>query len=149
MINRGERRGLSPVIATVLLITLALVLALIIFFWARGLINENIIKFGEPAENSCDNIVFDAEADSENGKIRVVNRGNVPLYGIEVRNLNEGSISEGEFFEMVVGVGETGKVEVKLTDLGEILVVPVILGEQDEERVQHVCDDQGIEVSVS
>ena len=43
-----KKRGLSPVIASVLLILLVLVLASIIFLWARGFIGEQIEKFGEP-----------------------------------------------------------------------------------------------------
>ena len=46
---RGKR-GLSPVIASVLLIALVLVLASIIFMWARGFISEQIEKFGNPVE---------------------------------------------------------------------------------------------------
>jgi len=52
---------LSPVIATVLLIALVLVLAAIIFMWARGFISEQIEKFGTPIEDLCDSVDFDIE----------------------------------------------------------------------------------------
>ena len=60
-----DRRGLSPIIATVLLISLVLVLASIIFLWARAFLPEQIQKFESPIEDACKNVVFDASV-SEN-----------------------------------------------------------------------------------
>ena len=41
-----EKRGLSPVIATVLLVGIALVLASIVFLWAKNFIGEAVTKEG-------------------------------------------------------------------------------------------------------
>ena len=43
-----DKRAISPVVATVLLIVLVLILAAIIFLWARGFVGEQVEKFGEP-----------------------------------------------------------------------------------------------------
>jgi len=58
------KKGVSPIIATVLLISIALVLALIIFLWARSFTSEQLQKFDEPVENACENVHFEAEADA-------------------------------------------------------------------------------------
>lgn len=41
-----NKRGLSPIIATVLLIFLVLILASIVFLWARGFFSEQLEKGG-------------------------------------------------------------------------------------------------------
>ena len=77
MIKRGKK-GLSPIIATVLLIVITLIIAMIIFLWAKNFIGEKTKKFNEPVENACERVSFDAEA-FESGDIDIINRGNVPL----------------------------------------------------------------------
>ncbi|PIN93758.1 hypothetical protein COU54_01865 [Candidatus Pacearchaeota archaeon CG10_big_fil_rev_8_21_14_0_10_31_24] len=86
-----NKKGLSPVIATVLLISIALVLSAIFFFWVKGFLGEQNQKRGEPIENSCEAISFEVEAISEQGKstIDIVNTGNIALFGIEVELRNE------------------------------------------------------------
>jgi flagellin-like protein len=143
------KRGLSPVIATVLLISLALILAIIIFLWARTLINENILKFGEPIENACEDIFFDSEATPT--EIKIVNRGNVPIYGIEFRKIKLGSIiTEKTLEEGVVNIGETHSFTITGINKGEeVLIIPIILGEQNEKSVSHTCDERfGIRIYV-
>src|SRR3989338_2982621 len=85
-----NRSGLSPVIATVLLISITLILAAIIFIWARSVVKEKTEKFGEPIENFCQEVNFEAEADSSS--VFIINRGNVGLYGVDVRKRSSGGI---------------------------------------------------------
>ena len=40
-----KKRGVSPVIATILLIGIVIVIALIVFLWLRGMQQEAITKF--------------------------------------------------------------------------------------------------------
>lgn len=97
-IRRVQKRGISPVIATMLLVSIALVLAIIIFLWARAFLTERIQKDmgGGPEliESFCKDVNFEAEAFSEdksqsyvNGRtfVRIVNRGNVPIHALEIR----------------------------------------------------------------
>ena len=46
MIKRGKK-GLSPIIATVLLIVITLIIAMIIFLWAKNFIGEKTKKFND------------------------------------------------------------------------------------------------------
>ena len=61
--RKVNKRGLSPVIATVLLISIALVLAVIIFLWAKSFVGEAVSKekYGR-IELACADIIFRAEA---------------------------------------------------------------------------------------
>ena len=78
-----NKRALSPVIATLLLVSITLVLAAVVFFWARHFIGEAITKEGEKIELLCDDVRFVAEA--YGGKLQLQNTGTVPIYAVEIR----------------------------------------------------------------
>tara|TARA_Y100000034_G_scaffold104527_1_gene131131 strand:- start:4013 stop:4465 length:453 start_codon:yes stop_codon:yes gene_type:complete len=148
-----NKRGLSPVIATVLLISIAIVLALIIFLWARGFISESVRKFDEPVERACDLVAFEAEADTTH--VYVVNKGNVVLYGMEVKKKSRGGAVQGdsgydpESREVLSGIGETSKFALNSDSNDELLLIPVILGETNTGKVMHVCDTKyGLPITV-
>jgi len=54
------KRGISPVVATVLLIVVVIALFLLIFLWLKGFQKEAILKNGTPIETQCTAIRFDA-----------------------------------------------------------------------------------------
>ncbi len=156
-----NKKGVSPIVATVLLIVLGLVLASIIFLWAKSFIAEKTEKFNEPIENSCksDQLVYEADAYyfADDGKtyIDIVNKGNIGLYGLEVRLIGEGSVvgvgvgivSSGR--SIPTGATET-KLEVSSEDLQgkEILVLPVLLGENGDREVSYTCEEAGQRIQV-
>ena len=150
--RRMRKRGLSPIIATVMLISLAMVLALIILIWAKNFIGEKTQKFGEPIENACDDISFVAEA--EVSSLKVNNIGNVPLYGLEIRKKNTGSgfiesIGYNPFPGNNLPVG--GDYIITLTNVAAgdtITVVPIILGETDSYKKPYTCDEFGADIIV-
>jgi len=156
MVRKINKRGLSPIIATVLLIAIAMILAVIIFIWASSFITEQVQKFKEPVENSCDDIRFDAEADENS--ISIVNKGNVPLYGLEINIKSKGGVSSAglEYDETGKSIlsGAGGNAEVDLSGSNvksgdELVLVPIILGESNDGKIMHVCDDKfGILVDV-
>ena len=97
MLNRGDltnKKGLSPVIASVLLVMLVLVLAIIIFLWARGFISEQIEKFGQPVEQQCDLVDYNVEiieGVSSSYTIDAVNHGNVPIGYLDIKKVKGGN----------------------------------------------------------
>jgi flagellin-like protein len=141
-----KKRGLSPIIATVLLVSLTLVLAMIIFVWARSFVGEKIQKFDEPVEYSCERVNFEAEV--YDNKIHVVNRGNVPLYGLEIRQAGFGSVVGVEPLKATIASGETETIDLSPSISGNLILVPIILGESGSDTKAFTCDDNfGIEVS--
>jgi len=74
-----NNNGLSPVIATVLLIAMVVVIALLVFLWMRSLAQESITKFeGENINLVCQNVKF--EADYSGGVLTIRNTGTVPIF---------------------------------------------------------------------
>ena len=140
--NIRKKRGISPIIATVLLIGVALALAIIIFVWARTFLVERGAKMGEPIESSCEKVNFAVEVYA--GEIHIENRGNVPLYGIEVSQVGLGFIREVETFDQSISSGDTVSVDLPtgLSDGAEILIIPIVLGEVGEEKKAFTCDKE-------
>lgn len=146
----NKKKGLSPVVATVLLITIVIVIALIIFLWAKGFVSERVQKFGQAVEYSCGNneksVDFVADYVRAENKIGLVNRGNVPLYGVVVKEIRPGTASKvntKEPFGRTLSVGESREIELSsLNDKSTgLLIVPIILGQSGAERIAYTCDD--------
>jgi len=154
MSSRVNKRGVSPVVATILLIAIVIILAVIIFLWARGFVAEKAQKFGRAVELSCDDVnieagvFFIAEGAGECGpgfSLDIVNRGDVPLYGIEVKDLSDpGTVIVKRTYTGTVTIGQSDSIclsdeDIELGD--QLLLVPVILGESDSGKVAHTCTD--------
>ncbi|MFH1522085.1 MAG: archaellin/type IV pilin N-terminal domain-containing protein [archaeon] len=148
--KRGVRnkRGLSPVIASTLMILLVLVLAAIIFFWARGFISEQIEKFGRPVEELCSSVDFGAE--KVGSELEVINRGNVDIRHLDIKLFKEGN-SEIAKFDFSIDAGQAIKKTLDLKmDSGEepekIIIYPALIGNVRGQSLNKVftCMDSGI-----
>jgi flagellin-like protein len=132
--KRGNsKKGLSPVIATILLIFLVLILAAIIFLWARGFFSEQLEKNGQAIENQCRDIKFKAEkgliATGNLLTIELSNTGDINMYGISIKEIKGGD-EEAHLFVVNLGAGETTSLEFNLesADSERVVVYPVLLG---------------------
>ncbi|MBS3089456.1 hypothetical protein J4461_01075 [Candidatus Pacearchaeota archaeon] len=164
-----QKRGLSPVIATVLLISIVLVLAVIIFLWARSYLGETTQKdLGggpEPIENFCDDIRFDVEVFENASYVyaAAVNRGDVPLYGLSIQKKSGGSLKlSGKFEggEKVIKSGESSIIILKDNsnlrnnppdlDAGDVVrVLPILLGEKGTAQEEYICGSEfGKEITI-
>lgn len=84
------KRGLSPVIASLLMILLVLTLASLVFAWARGLVEDKGSEMGSDfsASKLCEAMDFDVVIVSSVGDdydFEVVNRGNVDISSLKFR----------------------------------------------------------------
>ncbi len=141
------KKGLSPVIASVLMILLVLVLAAIIFLWARGFIGEQVEKFGKPIEGYCDQIKFDAVIYGNELEIR--NNGNVDIRHFDIKKIKGGD-SEIKKFDFKVDSGESvsGYLDLKMEDNNdpdEVVVYPALIGSIKGEGSRSIftCIDYG------
>ena len=144
-----QKKGVSPVIATVLLMAMTFVLASIIFLWARGFISEQVGKFGQPAERTCEQVDFYAELAGEN--LDIVNRGNVPIYNFEIKKITGGGDSYMEEFKFSINPGEAGSKKLTLDPLTEkIIIFPRILGTVvgKNKNKAFTCLQQGITINL-
>ncbi len=148
----SDKRGLSPVIATMLLVALTLVLATIIFFWARSFIGEAIQKNGREISSSCESVAFRIEANTS--KIAVENIGSIPIHAVEIKEKKiAGEIVEiDDFANLGLSAGQTKNVDtpVGLTSGNNIIVTPILLGEDATKKKAYVCDTSkyGVETSI-
>lgn len=155
MIKR-EKRGLSPVIATVLLVSLALVLAVIVFLWARAFIPDAVEKEGQSIDLACEQTHFFAEAFGGNERsLTIENTGDIPIWGAEIRKKQIiGEIVQAEQLDKVnLEGGQTGRVNLPngIETDDQILVIPILLGRDKDgtkPRTYPCNEDAGVEIVV-
>ncbi len=139
-----KRRGVSPVIATVLLVLIAIIIAGIVYVWAKNFVGEKTLKFNQAIELSCPDIKFQAEAFASQNEVNIVNQGNVPLYGMEISKKGLGSVKNvGKFDSNTISDGETSSLSFPSGTLSagdQILVVPIIIGTQGNTKKAYTCD---------
>jgi flagellin-like protein len=128
----NSKRGLSPVITTILLVLLAVILAAIIFLWARGFIKEGLVKFGEPIERACEKIKL--EAGISGSDLLLTNRGDVPLYKLKIISSSAGS-STSSNYSQAINPGES-KIITGSSAVSGSKIVPIILGNLKDNAVQ-------------
>ncbi len=152
-----KKRGISPVIATVLLIAMVVVVALIIFVWFRGMVGESATKFGKNIELVCEDVEFDAEYSSSSNTLSVVNAGQVPIFQLRVRITEGGGHTTEEIDEDSTGWDETGlgqggtysETLSGASNADKITVFPVLIGESSKGRKTYICEGQyGEDVSL-
>jgi flagellin-like protein len=148
MINKKEVKGLSPVIATVLLIVIVIAIALIVFIWIKGMIGTSVTKFnGRNIELVCEEVSF--QASYSEGILYISNPGNVPIFGMNVKVVGDGSYitedlrtKEGANWPDS-GLNQGGTFSSSLSFNGEkIILSPVLIGESDEGRKTYACDEK-------
>ncbi len=131
---RKNKRGVSPIVSTVLLIMLVIILAIIILLWSRGFIKEKVLKFDKPIENVCSEVSIRTFV-NDDLSYGFTNIGNVPIYAIDVK------VSAGGKSDIYpIGQSGGGKVDPGLSTIleggpdidggttEEIKVIPVLLG---------------------
>lgn len=150
-----KKKGLSPVIASVLLIALVLVLAVIVFMWARNFVSERIEKFGAPIEQACGEVAFDVEIfedevyGGEGKKIEIANRGSVPIHNFEIKQIDGRGNSDSDFFKIPVYAGKSIREGINLEgDTEEVIVYPTLLGSSGSANKIFTCLDKGKTITV-
>jgi len=116
------KKGVSPVISTILLISLVILIALIILLWYQGFFKEKLLKFDKPIERVCEEISI--RAFEENGNIGFTNIGNTPLYKIDVILGSQGS-SQIQELDKRINPGDSINLEYQGD---EIEIIPILLG---------------------
>lgn len=141
-----NNKGVSPVIATILLVGIVLVMGLIIFVWLRGLAGETITKFDKNAELVCEEIQF--EASYSIGELSISNIGNVPIFQMKVKVSNKGNFETSNLDTLTeswpdVGLNQGTSFSDRITfsDAEEIVLIPVILGSSKEGEKTFACDE--------
>ena len=139
--------GLSPVIATVLLIAMVVIIALIIFLWFKNISGENITKFNQNIKLVCDDVDFDV---SYSGKLYITNNGETPIYGMKIREIDEDGSYTTEDLTGFNGLisGQSTSITITIT-ADKIILIPVLKGLGESGEVNYDCDDKnGYELEI-
>ncbi|MBT7706217.1 hypothetical protein HN747_02105 [archaeon] len=152
--KRGNsKRALSPVVASVLLVALVLVLASIIFLWARGFIGEQIEKDDKSISSMCEEVAFSFELIKTPGltgkyEIELVNNGNIPIFKFTIVKKLAGT-EERFDYDITVQPQKAIREPLNLLIDGkepeQVTIYPVLLGEVVGENSNrgYTCNDQG------
>ncbi len=126
-----NKKALSPVITTVLLVLIAIILAVIIFAWAVSFRGEQITKFSGGEEKdirlSCEGVLFNAELDPGQSSVSIVNTGNVPIYRFDIKTI--GTVNS-QIIKATgkVDPGQATSLPVSVSSGDELNIIPVLLG---------------------
>ena len=154
--RRGiNKKGVSPTIATVLLIALVIVAGLLVFAWFKSFSKEAVTKFGgKNVELVCDDLDF--EASYSGGILYVSNLGNVPIYSLNLKEYG----SEGfEITELKdessiwpaagLAQGMTFSDAIEFSGATKVVAIPVLAGNSDSGQKIVPCEERnGYEVVI-
>ena len=157
--SRKSRKGLSPVVSTILLIAIVIIIAIIIFLWARRFIGEigekEILGVRKSVDKFCSEVKFEASVDS--GKLYIVNTGDVPIWEINIKQINTNtgtSIVRNVTIQLEGGSTynpePTEADRITITgDYNKLVIIPVLLGETSKTRKKFPCDEEfGAEIEL-
>ncbi len=142
-----SKRGISPVIATILLVVIAIALFGAVYVWITSMQKDAIIKFDTGIEQACLKVNFNVLKQGD--EIQVQNRGEVALYRVQLYVKKDGSLdSLGtiplESSSGVIGQGESASGEFDLAGCQQIKAVPVLLGisKKTGTEKEYVCQEK-------
>lgn len=129
--KRGfDRRGLSPIVASSLMILLVLVLAVIVFLWARGFLGEQVEKFGRPIEEYCSEVNFEATRDGST--LELLNNGDVNIRHFDVKKFDGGSSEVSRLdFQLDSGDSKSEYITIEMSDGSDpdrVVIYPALIG---------------------
>jgi flagellin-like protein len=136
-----KKRGIAPIIATIILVGVVVVLGVISFVWFRGFIKEEGTKFGKNLQAVCEDVKFEADYSSET--ISLLNTGNVPIFKMKIKKFSSGSYTTEELQGMSnLKQGDSFSGSLTLTVIQKIVVIPVLLGTVGKASKTYVCGDE-------
>ena len=147
----SKKRGISPVVATVLLIAIVITIALIIFIWFRGFVQDSGEKFGQNVDLVCERVDFDASYSTITRELLISNTGDVPIYSFNVEQTFEGGHDTIDINEFAQGWPNSGIrpqgtfseviSAVRTQGVTEITLIPILLAESDGQNKAFPCKE--------
>lgn len=145
--KKGEKRGLSPVIATILLVGLVVASGVIIFAWFQGFTKESVTKFDQNVQFTCNDVQFEAKYSDSEDILDISNIGTIPIYGMKIKTVDSsGNAETTELSESdgwpKNGLNTNGAASISGSFSGQVTLIPVLVGtSQKGEKTQVACDE--------
>ncbi len=150
MKKRLNKKAISPVVATTLLIAIVVIIALIIFLWFRNVIGDYGVKFGKNIELVCEEVVLGTSYSG--GILYVTNDGDIPVFKLNLKIEKGGGYETAELNEIVSNWPEkgltqggtySGDISEEANIADEILLMPVLIGISDKgDKKTYACGEQ-------
>jgi len=146
-----KKKGVSPVIATVLLVGMVVVLGLIIFLWMKSFTKETITKLdGTNIELVCDDVNL-VVSRAEN-QLTISNSGNVPVYDVQIDFKYAGShntTNARDFFsdDWPSSGLNNGEVfsgsDTSVASAESLIITPILIGSSESgSQKTYVCNEK-------
>ncbi|NPE26465.1 hypothetical protein HNV12_00485 [Methanococcoides sp. SA1] len=133
-----DKRGVSAVVATVLMITMVVSLGVIVFAWSNSFFEES--SSNVPSSKNCNGLdfkVFVSEILGGNYDFEILNRANVDIGSFRFSVSYQGNSNVVELDRGVLGMEAISGVIDLGSDIDEVLVYAVLGKGVDEQ----VCDE--------
>ena len=143
MTNKRDKRGISPVIATVLLIAIVVILGFIIFLWARTVIQEDVQKFGEPIKTICDEVSISTIIIGTS--LVITNNGDrAPINNIALHlKDSNGDVSIQEYSNPIdLAPGRSTTIQVSQTSGTLVAISPILKGSKGGSEETFICENK-------
>ena len=143
-------KGISPLIATVILIAISIAIFGIIFGWMRSMVSEQVQKFGTPIDTECEKLVFSAKI-SEN-TIYISNQGNIPIAGINLKmRVNGKTVTKSvlKTLDGVISPGETDSIAADgIASSQKNTITPIIIGKtvKTNKMQRYLCKTKTVDL---
>ena len=129
-----NKKAVSPIIATVLLIMIVIVLAIIIIIWSQGFIKEMITKevLGKKSrlDEWCNQINLKGLI-NEDRTFAIKNEGQIPIFAFNIKTVSGGDSSLDRVSESL-NPTYTLPVDISLDSHDSIKVMSILLGSTEE-----------------
>jgi len=151
-----NKKAISQVVSSMLLIVMVVTMAGIIIFWSKGITGEAITIDGQNVELVCHDVFF--EFNYNNGVLSIINSGNVDIYSIkliihtqgnseavDIKDLNskwpEEGLTQGGIFSEDVSFN---------ADVREVHLLPLLSGDTESgKQKEYVCEYEGHIIEVN
>lgn len=137
-----DKRAVTPIIATVLLIAIVVVASLIVFIWAKSFMKERVMKLDQLAETLCSQVSLSVGLDGNT--LSITNTGNIPVYQVNLKRIKDKE-SESENVPLNnqgINPGEIFEKDIVLSDETQIIITPGLLGESKGSKKVYPCDEK-------
>ncbi len=151
-----NKKAVSPMVSTVLLIMIVVVLAIIILVWTMGFIKEAITKEVAGDKKTVDKYCGEVELNvnfNNDGSFGITNNGNVPVNGFKLKLIGGGSSEIIEYgqeigsinpgFGLNPVVDKAGnEILANNANYDEIKIIPILLGETKAGPEAYTCPER-------
>jgi parallel beta-helix repeat protein len=150
------KKAISTLIASIILICLGIVIAILIFYSSVSVLQKSYAKEAShisvagvdmPSRQACQEVNFkgDLILDGSQGTLDVINSGDVPIYGFKITKIKIGATEVNKSKGLNIEPGAGGSVNLgNLSGYTRLLATPIILSvaQNSNSTIEYTCDEQ-------